>query len=58
VDARELGPDDARPPAGTAVYLAPEVLRGEPASPQSDLYAVGVMLFHLVTGSYPVEART
>ncbi len=35
---------------GTALYLAPEVLHGEAASPQSDLYALGAMLNELVTG--------
>ena len=31
---------------------------GEPASVQSDVYAVGVLLYHLVTGHYPVEGGT
>jgi Tol biopolymer transport system component/tRNA A-37 threonylcarbamoyl transferase component Bud32 len=44
--------------AGTPVYLAPEVIRGQPASPQSDLYSLGVLLFHLLTGSFPVQGRT
>ncbi|MFO0982919.1 MAG: protein kinase [Planctomycetota bacterium] len=43
-------------PTGTPLYMAPEVLRGEAASPRSDLYAVGVLLYHLVTNSYPVHA--
>src|SRR5262249_32097269 len=34
---------------GTPIYLAPEVLRGQPSSPQSDLYALGVLLYRLVT---------
>jgi serine/threonine protein kinase len=38
---------------GTAAYLAPELLRGERAAAGSDLYALGVMLFELVTGSLP-----
>ena len=37
---------------GTPLYLAPERLRGEPASVQSDIYALGVVLFHLLTGSF------
>ena len=40
--------------AGTPSYLAPEVFAGEPASRSSDIYSVGVLLYHLVTGSYPV----
>jgi serine/threonine protein kinase/tetratricopeptide (TPR) repeat protein len=43
---------------GTPMVLAPEVLRGEPARPSSDLYSVGVLLHRLVSGRYPVEART
>ncbi len=55
---REL--DAASPPelAGTPMYLAPEVIRGQPASPQSDLSSLGVLLFHLLTGSFPVQGRT
>jgi serine/threonine protein kinase len=44
--------------AGTPLYIAPEVLDGEPSSRQSDIYGVGVLLFHLATGRYPVEAAT
>jgi tetratricopeptide (TPR) repeat protein len=38
---------------GTPAYLAPELWRGESASPASDLYAIGVMLHELSTGSPP-----
>jgi serine/threonine protein kinase/tetratricopeptide (TPR) repeat protein len=41
---------------GTPLYLAPEIFRGEKASVQSDLYSVGVLLFYLVTGQFPVTA--
>ena len=44
--------------AGTPLYLAPEVLRGEAATPRSDVYSAAVLLFHLVTGSFPIDART
>jgi eukaryotic-like serine/threonine-protein kinase len=44
--------------AGTPLYLAPELLQGQEATPRSEIYSVGVLLFHLVTGSYPVVART
>lgn len=43
---------------GTPLYIAPEVLAGHPASPASDLYSLGVVLYHLVTGSYPVTGET
>jgi serine/threonine-protein kinase len=41
--------------AGTPAYLAPEVFCGQPASRSSDIYSLGVLLYHLVTGRYPVE---
>jgi serine/threonine protein kinase len=44
--------------AGTPPYMAPELLSGGPASVGSDLYALGVLLFHLTTAKYPVEAST
>lgn len=42
--------------AGTPLYLAPEVLAGGPASRQSDVYSIGVVLFRLLTARYPVFA--
>jgi TolB-like protein len=44
---------DATGVAGTPMYLAPEVLAGEPPTPRSDLYSLGVLLFHLLTAEYP-----
>jgi serine/threonine protein kinase/tetratricopeptide (TPR) repeat protein len=41
---------------GTPLYLAPEIFRGQRASVQSDLYSLGVLLFYLVTGKFPVTA--
>jgi tRNA A-37 threonylcarbamoyl transferase component Bud32 len=40
---------------GTPLYMAPETLNGAPATPASDVYGVGVLLFYLVTGRYPYE---
>ena len=40
--------------AGTPLYLAPELLDGKEASVRSDIYALGVLLYHLLTGVYPV----
>jgi eukaryotic-like serine/threonine-protein kinase len=44
---------DATGVAGTPMYLASEVLAGEPPTPRSDLYSLGVLLFHLLTAEYP-----
>lgn len=38
---------------GTPLYLAPEVIGGEVARPQSDLYALGVILYEMWTGECP-----
>ncbi len=49
---------ELRPLAGTPLYLAPELLGGATASPQSDLYSLGVLLYYLVTGQFPVTATS
>jgi serine/threonine-protein kinase len=46
------------PLAGTPLYLAPELLRGGDATIQSDIYSLGVLLYRMVTGTYPVHARS
>jgi hypothetical protein len=43
---------------GTPLYLAPEVLRGGDGTISSDIYASGVLLFHLVTNRFPVEGSS
>lgn len=43
---------------GTPLYMAPEVLAEAAATPASDLYALGVLLFKLVTGEFPVVGET
>ena len=44
--------------AGTPLYMAPELLAGEAPSVSSDIYSLGVLLYYLVSRSYPVHART
>lgn len=55
---REIDSDAATDLAGTPLYLAPEILSGQPATIQSDIYSLGVLLFHLSSGSYPVQGRS
>lgn len=38
---------------GTAAYMAPEQIRGEPVGPETDVYALAVMFFELLTGKRP-----
>ena len=38
---------------GTLPYLSPDQVKGEPSSIQTDVYALGVILFELLTGEYP-----
>ena len=42
---------------GTPAYMSPEIVKKNPyAGAKADIWALGVMLFHLVTGHYPFKS--
>ena len=55
--ARDMDSDDGRTQAGSVVgslrYMAPEQLRGETATDKVDVYALGLLLFEMLTGDIP-----
>jgi predicted ATPase len=43
---------------GTVAYMAPEQARGEPVAPEADIFALGVVLYELITGKHPFAAAS
>ncbi len=54
---REVVESRAGSVSGTPAYMAPEQLMGRPATPQSDVYSLGVLLFELLTGQRPYHGQ-
>jgi serine/threonine-protein kinase len=44
--------------SGTLHSIAPEVLRGDPSDPRSDVWALGVLLYEMAAGRLPFEGKT
>lgn len=54
IDTRSTVADlDEERPSGTMQYMAPEVLRGSRADVRTDLWAFGVLLYEMTTGTFP-----
>jgi hypothetical protein len=43
---------------GTASAMAPEQIRGDPVDARTDVYSLGVLIYHMLTGHYPFRAET
>jgi serine/threonine protein kinase/tetratricopeptide (TPR) repeat protein len=52
------GPQSAGEMGGTPEYMAPELWQGQKSSKASDIYALGVILYEMVTGRFPFDSNS
>jgi serine/threonine-protein kinase len=57
-ERRELRAGTSPDLAGTPITLAPELLQGHAATPLTDVYSLGILLYHLATGAYPISGQS
>lgn len=50
--------EEYSPPLRAIHYMAPEAAEGMPPTPASDIYAIGVILYEMLTGALPFEGET
>ncbi|MDZ4085040.1 MAG: serine/threonine-protein kinase [Bdellovibrionales bacterium] len=57
-----LGPEGVKTKTGVVIgtlnYIAPELFRGDPPSPLSDIYALGLCFFEMLTGRTPFKGES
>jgi serine/threonine protein kinase len=49
---------ESRMIVGTLPYLAPELLRGQPADARTDIWALGILLYEMASGTHPFHGGT
>lgn len=49
---------DSRSLTGTLAYMAPEQLQGKPVQPATDIYALGIVMFEMLTGQLPFQGQS
>lgn len=56
--AFSTGTPEQRKPWGTPFYVSPELVSGKQQTPASDVYAIGVVLYEILSGRVPFEGQT
>lgn len=58
IELDELTEGPQRKYVGTPLYMAPELFERQRPSPQTDIYSLGILLYHLVTCAYPLDGSS